>query len=248
MVVIVSLQVPPPPPPPPPPKKRQKSFCTDGEYPRILMKSQFLVVIITASREIITPIGFALRHYVLCLFSADIWRVLLWENMWPHLHQLPGSFDCVCHKVTFCMASHTAAVSSQCQNQPMVLTLLNMKNHILICNWHLCLTDIDECSINNGSCEYGCVNTPAVTSVCPPGQTLHWNKKDCVGESSLRSSSRNPIMFAVSMVTHLACPSEAVKCLPNGKPTPRAQLSCIKTGGGEVCSLSCLSNAFFLAG
>uniref|UniRef100_A0A672RDE5 Signal peptide, CUB and EGF-like domain-containing protein 1 n=1 Tax=Sinocyclocheilus grahami TaxID=75366 RepID=A0A672RDE5_SINGR len=67
--------------------------------------------------------------------------------------------------------------------------------------------DIDECSINNGSCEYGCLNTlGSYECVCPPGQKLHWNKKDCV---------------------------EAVKCLPNGKPAPRAQLSCIKTGGGE---------------
>uniref|UniRef100_A0A672RC72 Signal peptide, CUB and EGF-like domain-containing protein 1 n=1 Tax=Sinocyclocheilus grahami TaxID=75366 RepID=A0A672RC72_SINGR len=80
--------------------------------------------------------------------------------------------------------------------------------------------DIDECSINNGSCEYGCLNTlGSYECVCPPGQKLHWNKKDCV---------------------------EAVKCLPNGKPAPRAQLSCIKTGGGEVCSLSCPSNALFL--
>uniref|UniRef100_A0A8B9JUF5 Signal peptide, CUB domain, EGF-like 1 n=1 Tax=Astyanax mexicanus TaxID=7994 RepID=A0A8B9JUF5_ASTMX len=82
--------------------------------------------------------------------------------------------------------------------------------------------DIDECSINNGSCEHGCVNTQgSYECVCPPGQKLHWNKKDCV---------------------------ETVNCLPNGKPAPRALLSCTKTGGEEVCSLSCPSNALFLAG
>ncbi|XP_034073566.1 signal peptide, CUB and EGF-like domain-containing protein 1 [Gymnodraco acuticeps] len=81
--------------------------------------------------------------------------------------------------------------------------------------------DIDECSISNGSCEHGCINTQGgYDCVCPPGQKLHWNKKDCI---------------------------EAVKCLPNGKPVPRAQLTCTKSGGAEVCSLSCPSNALFLA-
>ncbi|KAL4624973.1 signal peptide, CUB and EGF-like domain-containing protein 1 [Arapaima gigas] len=81
--------------------------------------------------------------------------------------------------------------------------------------------DIDECSINNGSCAHGCVNGQgSYECVCPPGQKLHWNKKDCI---------------------------EAVKCLPNGKPSPKAQLSCVKTGGAEMCSLSCPSKALFVA-
>ncbi|KAK3544148.1 hypothetical protein QTP86_002965 [Hemibagrus guttatus] len=81
--------------------------------------------------------------------------------------------------------------------------------------------DIDECSINNGRCEYSCVNTQGgYECVCPPGKKLHWNKKDCV---------------------------EAVTCLPNGKPAPRALLSCTKTAGVETCSLSCPSNALFQA-
>uniref|UniRef100_A0AAY4DM34 Signal peptide, CUB and EGF-like domain-containing protein 2 n=1 Tax=Denticeps clupeoides TaxID=299321 RepID=A0AAY4DM34_9TELE len=81
--------------------------------------------------------------------------------------------------------------------------------------------DIDECSINNGSCEHGCVNTQGgYECVCPSGQKLHWNRKDCI---------------------------ELVKCLVNGKPAPRAQLSCTKVGGVEVCSLSCPSKALFLA-
>lgn len=43
--------------------------------------------------------------------------------------------------------------------------------------------DMDECSVNNGSCEQGCVNTKgSYECVCPPGRRLHWNRKDCVGE------------------------------------------------------------------
>lgn len=91
-------------------------------------------------------------------------------------------------KVTVSMASHTVAVSSQSQYQPVV----KKKSTFWWTNWHLCITDIDECSINNGSCEYGCVNTPgSYECVCPPGQKLHWNKKDCVGKSSFHSPSQN---------------------------------------------------------
>lgn len=43
--------------------------------------------------------------------------------------------------------------------------------------------DIDECSINNASCEHGCINTQGgYECVCPLGQKLHWNKKDCIGK------------------------------------------------------------------
>lgn len=50
----------------------------------------------------------------------------------------------------------------------------------------LCLSDVDECSINNGSCEHACVNTQgSYECVCPPAQKLHWNKKDCVGKHQL---------------------------------------------------------------
>lgn len=43
--------------------------------------------------------------------------------------------------------------------------------------------DVDECSMNNGSCDQGCVNTKGgYECVCPPGRRLHWNRKDCVGE------------------------------------------------------------------
>ena len=44
-------------------------------------------------------------------------------------------------------------------------------------------SDIDECSISNGSCDYGCLNTMgSYECVCPPGKKLHWNKKDCIGK------------------------------------------------------------------
>ena len=43
--------------------------------------------------------------------------------------------------------------------------------------------DVDECSMNNGSCDQGCVNTKGgYECTCPPGRRLHWNRKDCVGE------------------------------------------------------------------
>uniref|UniRef100_A0A672NVS3 Signal peptide, CUB and EGF-like domain-containing protein 1 n=1 Tax=Sinocyclocheilus grahami TaxID=75366 RepID=A0A672NVS3_SINGR len=142
-----------------------------------------------------------------------------------------GSFECSCQKghklltnertcqdIDECSFERTC--DHICINYPGSFECVCHKGHSLYGLTHC--GDIDECSINNGSCEYGCVNTAgSYECVCPPGQKLHWNKKDCV---------------------------EAVKCLPNGKPTPRAQLSCTKTGGGEVCSLSCPSNALFLAG
>uniref|UniRef100_A0A9J7ZAG8 Signal peptide, CUB and EGF-like domain-containing protein 2 n=1 Tax=Cyprinus carpio carpio TaxID=630221 RepID=A0A9J7ZAG8_CYPCA len=141
-----------------------------------------------------------------------------------------GSFECSCQKghklltnertcqdIDECSFERTC--DHICINYPGSFECVCHKGHSLYGLTHC--GDIDECSINNGSCEYGCVNTlGSYECVCPPGQKLHWNKKDCF---------------------------EAVKCLPNGKPAPRAQLSCTKTGGGEVCSLSCPSNALFLA-
>uniref|UniRef100_A0A673JYW9 Signal peptide, CUB and EGF-like domain-containing protein 1 n=1 Tax=Sinocyclocheilus rhinocerous TaxID=307959 RepID=A0A673JYW9_9TELE len=141
-----------------------------------------------------------------------------------------GSFECSCQKghklltnertcqdIDECSFERTC--DHICINYPGSFECVCHKGYSLYGLTHC--GDIDECSINNGSCEYGCLNTlGSYECVCPPGHKLHWNKKDCV---------------------------EAVKCLPNGKPAPRAQLSCIKTGGGDVCSLSCPSNALFLA-
>uniref|UniRef100_A0A8C1UKV9 Signal peptide, CUB domain, EGF-like 1 n=1 Tax=Cyprinus carpio TaxID=7962 RepID=A0A8C1UKV9_CYPCA len=139
-----------------------------------------------------------------------------------------GSFECSCQKghklltnertcqdIDECSFERTC--DHICINYPGSFECVCHKGYSLYGLTHC--GDIDECSINNGSCEYGCINTPgSYECVCPPGKKLHWNKKDCV---------------------------ETVKCLPNGKPTPRAQLSCTKTGGGEACSLSCPSNASY---
>ncbi|XP_053718450.1 signal peptide, CUB and EGF-like domain-containing protein 1 isoform X3 [Synchiropus splendidus] len=141
-----------------------------------------------------------------------------------------GSFECSCQKghklltdertcqdIDECSFERTC--DHTCINYPGSFECLCRKGYILYGLTHC--GDIDECSINNGSCEHGCINTQGgYECVCPPGQKLHWNKKDCI---------------------------EVVKCLPNGKPAPRAQLTCTKNGGAEVCSLSCPSNALFLA-
>ncbi|XP_069012421.1 signal peptide, CUB and EGF-like domain-containing protein 1 isoform X3 [Embiotoca jacksoni] len=141
-----------------------------------------------------------------------------------------GSFECSCQKghklltdertcqdIDECSFERTC--DHTCINYPGSFECVCNKGYILYGLTHC--GDIDECSINNGSCEYGCINTQGgYECVCPVGQKLHWNKKDCI---------------------------EAVKCLPNGKPAPRAQLTCAKSGGAEVCSLSCPSNALFLA-
>ncbi|XP_056441564.1 signal peptide, CUB and EGF-like domain-containing protein 1, partial [Gadus chalcogrammus] len=141
-----------------------------------------------------------------------------------------GSFECSCQKghklltdertcqdVDECSFERTC--DHTCINYPGSFECVCQKGYTLYGLTHC--GDIDECSINNGSCEQGCLNTQgAYECVCPPGEKLHWNKKDCV---------------------------EVVKCLPNGKPAPRAQLTCARSAGLEVCSLSCPSNALYLA-
>uniref|UniRef100_A0A674EHE0 Signal peptide, CUB domain, EGF-like 1 n=1 Tax=Salmo trutta TaxID=8032 RepID=A0A674EHE0_SALTR len=142
-----------------------------------------------------------------------------------------GSFECSCQKghklltdertcqdIDECSFERTC--DHTCINYPGSFDCVCQEGYTLYGLTHC--GDIDECSINNGSCEHSCVNTQGgYECLCPPGQKLHWNKKDC---------------------------TKAVKCLPDGKPAPRAQLSCDKRGGVEVCSLSCPSNALFLAG
>lgn len=47
----------------------------------------------------------------------------------------------------------------------------------------LLIPDINECSVNNGGCEHGCVNTVGgFECSCRPGYKLHWNKKDCISK------------------------------------------------------------------
>uniref|UniRef100_A0A8C7W8D8 Signal peptide, CUB and EGF-like domain-containing protein 2 n=1 Tax=Oncorhynchus mykiss TaxID=8022 RepID=A0A8C7W8D8_ONCMY len=140
-----------------------------------------------------------------------------------------GSFECSCQKghklltdertcqdIDECSFERTC--DHTCVNYPGNFDCVCQEGYTLYGLTHC--GDIDECSINNGSCEHSCVNTQGgYECLCPPGQKLHWNKKDC---------------------------TKAVKCLTDGKPAPRAQLSCDKRGGVEVCSLSCPSNALFL--
>uniref|UniRef100_A0A803YRX3 Signal peptide, CUB domain and EGF like domain containing 1 n=1 Tax=Meleagris gallopavo TaxID=9103 RepID=A0A803YRX3_MELGA len=140
-----------------------------------------------------------------------------------------GSFECSCQKgyklltdertcqdIDECSFERTC--DHTCINYPGSFECLCHKGYTLYGLTHC--GDIDECSISNGSCDYGCLNTMgSYECVCPPGKKLHWNKKDCV---------------------------EMVKCLPNAKPTPKAQLVCSKTGGIESCFLSCPSNTLFV--
>ena len=56
--------------------------------------------------------------------------------------------------------------------------------------WHYihtyCVLDINECSINNGGCEYECHNMPGGAECsCPRNHKLHENGKDCIGSKSL---------------------------------------------------------------
>uniref|UniRef100_A0A8C7FPK6 Signal peptide, CUB and EGF-like domain-containing protein 2 n=1 Tax=Oncorhynchus kisutch TaxID=8019 RepID=A0A8C7FPK6_ONCKI len=139
-----------------------------------------------------------------------------------------GSFECSCQKGHKLLTdertcqdidecSFERTCDHTCVNYPGSFDCVCQEGYTLYGLTHC--GDIDECSINNGSCEHSCVNTQGgYECLCPPGQKLHWNKKDCTGK-------------------HLN-----VYCV-----SPRAQLSCDKRGGVEVCSLSCPSNALFLA-
>ncbi|XP_068046771.1 signal peptide, CUB and EGF-like domain-containing protein 1 isoform X5 [Anomalospiza imberbis] len=140
-----------------------------------------------------------------------------------------GSFECSCQKgyklltdertcqdIDECSFERTC--DHTCINYPGSFECLCHKGYTLYGLTHC--GDIDECSISNGSCDFGCLNTMgSYECICPPGKKLHWNKKDCV---------------------------EMVKCLPNVKPAPKAQLVCSKTGGIESCFLSCPSNTLFV--
>lgn len=66
-------------------------------------------------------------------------------------------------------------------------TCLSFKEYCIIyLTPHSLFIDIDECSINNGSCDSGCVNTlGSYDCICPFGKRLHWNKRDCIGETVL---------------------------------------------------------------
>lgn len=142
-----------------------------------------------------------------------------------------GSFECSCKKgyklltnertcqdIDECSFDRTC--DHICVNSPGSFECFCHKGYTLYGLTHC--GDINECSMNHGGCKHGCLNTPGgYQCSCPnAGYRLHWNKKDCV---------------------------EAAKCLPGSNP-PQAQLSCIKSGKRETCSLSCSSKAHFQAG
>uniref|UniRef100_A0A4W3JHW1 Signal peptide, CUB and EGF-like domain-containing protein 3 n=1 Tax=Callorhinchus milii TaxID=7868 RepID=A0A4W3JHW1_CALMI len=141
-----------------------------------------------------------------------------------------GSFECSCKKgyklltnertcqdIDECSFDRTC--DHMCVNSPGSFECFCHKGYTLYGLTHC--GDIDECSMNHGGCKYGCVNTLGnYQCSCPPGgYKLHWNKKDCV---------------------------EMAKCLP-GSASPRAQLSCSRSGKRETCALSCSARAHFQA-
>ena len=45
------------------------------------------------------------------------------------------------------------------------------------------VSDVDECLTNHGGCSHQCVNMAGTYRCeCPPGSTLHYNRRDCTGE------------------------------------------------------------------
>lgn len=50
------------------------------------------------------------------------------------------------------------------------------------------MSDINECSVNNGGCGHVCENTMGgFWCHCRAGYRLHWNKKDCIGKTASNS-------------------------------------------------------------
>ncbi|XP_061114414.1 signal peptide, CUB and EGF-like domain-containing protein 3 isoform X1 [Conger conger] len=140
-----------------------------------------------------------------------------------------GSFECSCKKGYKLLTnertcqdidecSFDRACDHSCVNSPGSFQCFCHKGYVLYGLAHC--GDIDECSINRGGCKFGCINTlGSYDCTCPPGYKLHWNKKDCV---------------------------ELVKCV-SSLVSPKATLTCSKTGKRESCSLTCASKAHYLA-
>ncbi|XP_028850143.1 signal peptide, CUB and EGF-like domain-containing protein 3 isoform X3 [Denticeps clupeoides] len=140
-----------------------------------------------------------------------------------------GSFECSCKKGYKLLTnertcqdidecSFERACDHYCVNSPGSFQCFCHKGYVLYGLAHC--GDIDECSINRGGCKFGCVNTlGSYDCTCPPGYRLHWNKKDCI---------------------------ELVKCIPS-LASPKATLTCIKTGNKDTCSLTCASKAHYLS-
>lgn len=71
-----------------------------------------------------------------------------------------------------------------------------------------CLSDINECSVNNGGCEHICENTMGgFECFCHPGYKLHWNKKDCIGKIghlyTVNKSNSNTLQSCIFKIVNL---------------------------------------------
>jgi len=76
-------------------------------------------------------------------------------------------------------------------------------------------TDVDECVINNGGCQYACENTAgSFVCTCPPGYLLDADRRHCIGTASHYHHAR-PI------TTDPDCsPPVRDSTDPNPKPNP----------------------------
>ncbi|KAJ8791784.1 hypothetical protein J1605_020506 [Eschrichtius robustus] len=162
----------------------------------------------------------------------------------------PGSFQCLCRRgYTLYGTTHCGGLQLARQGHLPPEARARPHGH-LHCTPHP--DHVDECSMNNGSCDQGCVNTKgSYECVCPPGRRLHWNRKDCVGDSTLFSEGFDVLRwwdgwFAQRSQISPACELKTGKCLSRAKASPQAQLSCSKVGGVESCSLSCLAHTLFM--
>ncbi|KAF3861132.1 hypothetical protein F7725_001387 [Dissostichus mawsoni] len=185
-----------------------------------------------------------------------------------------GSFECSCKKgyklltnertcqdIDECSFDRTC--DHFCVNSAGSFQCLCHKGFILYGLAHC--GDIDECSINHGGCKYGCINSQGATSV----PVLRDTSCTGTGRTVLVCGSTAPLWLIHShtpkahphtlffLTLHFLCqqfvilcgfysPSELMKC-HLGLLSPKATLTCSKTGKKESCSLTCASRAHYLA-
>ena len=68
----------------------------------------------------------------------------------------------------------------------------------------LMLTDINECTNNNGGCQQNCVNTAgSYHCSCPAGYRLHSDKRRCIGRH-LIIEINNSVMYVRTYIRSIA--------------------------------------------